>query len=446
MPRPPRKPQPKPNARKGPPSPPPQRQTARRIAPNEKIMLDITDMAQGGLAIGRAGKERVFLPYAIPGEHVEARITHVTDKAIFAEGARMLDASLDRVNARCEHFGRCWGCQWQHMEYKAQVILKFDVLADQLGRMGKMSDALLTRVLKHVIPSPEIWGYNWRMMFVPADDGRLALHTRDGRTLERINTCHILHPELLALYDSLDMDFSDSKRVHLMRGEHDEMMLVLEMENEILPQLISDMRLSVNVILPDREPLNIMGDTNLTYMINGVPMRVTVGSAFRSNIGQTTRLAQEVVKAARLKGGENVLDAYAGVGVFAAQLAGKAAHVTLIESYPPAATDAEVNLEAFDEVTIIEGTVEDTLASMIESEMTFDVAVVDPPSTGLSDEAREQLASMCGRIVYVSSNPLTFARDATYFMQQGYTLVQIQPLDFAPHTYYVETVSVLERR
>lgn len=444
MPRPPRKPQPKNNPRKGPP--PQQRPQARRLAPDALVNLDITDMAQGGLAIGRAGKERVFLPYAIPGEQVEARITNMTEKAIFAEGVRLLDASGDRVKPRCEHFGRCWGCQWQHMDYKAQVILKFDVLADQLGRVGKMSDALLTKVLKQVIPSPEQWGYNWRMMFVPAEDGRLALHMRDGRALERINTCHILHPELLALYDSLEMDFSDAKRVHLLRGEHEEMMLVLEMDTEALPELTSEMRLSINVILPDREPLNLVGDTNLTYLINNIPLRVTVGSMFRANIAQTNRLAQEVVKAARLTGSETVLDAYAGVGTFAAHLAPQAAHVTVIESYPPAATDAEINLERFEEVTIVEGTVEDALASMLDSEITFDVAIVDPPSTGLSEEARELLSVACTRIVYVSSNPLSFARDAAYFMQQGYALQQIQPLDFAPQTYYVETVSAFERR
>jgi len=445
MPRPPRKSQN--NARKGPPPPRQQsRPPARRAETGANVTLEITDMAQGGLAIGRTGKERIFLPYAIPGEQIEAQITSVTEKAVFAEGVRLLDASGDRVKPRCEHFGRCWGCQWQHIDYGAQVVLKFDVLADQLGRAGKMSDPLLSRVLKHVIPSPQHWGYNWRMMFIPDDDGHLALHTRDGRTLEQINTCHILHPDLLALYDSLEMDFSDAKRVHLLRGEHDEMMLVLEMANEIMPALTSEMRLSINVILPDREPLNLVGDTNLTYVLNKIPLRVTVGSPFRANIAQTARLAQEVVRLARLTGSETVLDAYAGVGVFAAHLARHAAHVTVIESYPPAASDAEVNLEMFEEVTIVEGTVEDTLESMIDSEMTFDVGVIDPPSTGLSEEARQQLAATCGRIIYVSSNPLSFARDATYFMQNGFALTQIQPLDFAPHTYYVETVAVLEKR
>jgi len=137
-----------------------------------------------------------------------------------------------------------------------------------------------------------------------------------------------------------------------------------------------------------------------------------------------------------------VLDLYAGVGVFSAYIAPHASIVTMVESFPPAATDAEENLP-MENVDIVEGTVEEVLAGI---DGDYDAAVIDPPSEGLSVEAVDALAEFgVPRLVYVSSDPATLARDVKRLARQGYELGAVYPIDLNPQTYYVDAVAVLTR-
>jgi 23S rRNA (uracil1939-C5)-methyltransferase len=138
-----------------------------------------------------------------------------------------------------------------------------------------------------------------------------------------------------------------------------------------------------------------------------------------------------------------VLDLYAGVGLFGAFVAQNAALVTLVESYPPAATDADENLGDLDNVDIIEGTVEEALDNLDER---YDAALLDPPHTGLSIETVDALAELAiPRLVYVSGDPATLARDTKRLAKQGYRLERVQPLDLAPQTYYIDTAALFVR-
>jgi 23S rRNA (uracil1939-C5)-methyltransferase len=140
-----------------------------------------------------------------------------------------------------------------------------------------------------------------------------------------------------------------------------------------------------------------------------------------------------------LRGPETVLDLYAGVGLFTAFLAERASLVTSVESYPPAVTDADMNLSDLDNVDLIEGTVEDVLP---ELEETYDAAVLDPPRTGVERHALDALAALGPRaLVYVSCEPSTLARDAKRLVQKGYRLVDVTPVDMFPQTYHIECVA-----
>jgi 23S rRNA (uracil1939-C5)-methyltransferase len=135
---------------------------------------------------------------------------------------------------------------------------------------------------------------------------------------------------------------------------------------------------------------------------------------------------------------------YAGVGVFSAFAAPNASLVTLVESYPPAVTDADENLNDLDNVDVIEGSVEDALESLDEA---YDAAIVDPGSRGLSKDVIDGLVgTQAARIVYVSDDPASLARDAKRLVHQGYRLLVAQPLDFAPQTYYLETAALFVRK
>lgn len=415
-------------------------QSPRPVDPTP-FELDIEAMANGGSGMGFHQNRAVFVPYTIPGERVEARV--VQDKGRFAraEGVRLIDASADRVFPVCPHFGpgKCYRCQWQHIDYKAQLLLKQDVLADQLARIARLDDA----PIEPVIPSNQQWGYNFHMTLVALPDGKLGFYGQDDRHIEPILECHILHPDLLALYNQFDLDIEGLRRAKLQLGTDGAHMVILSMQDDNAPELETDVATSVNLLLSDNEPMNLIGESHTRYRVNGREFRVTAGSYFRPHVGQLGTLAQVVMQMLNLKGGENLLDLYAGVGFFSAFAAAKAGLITLVESYPPAVSDADENLADIEHIDVIEGSVDEVLENLEEEHQ---VAIVDPPVEGLGEHTAELLAEAgVKRLVHVSSDAASLAHDVQRLARHGYRLKVAQPIDLAPQTYYVDTVSLFER-
>lgn len=411
------------------------------------IALDIREMAHGGSGVGFHQGSPVFVPYTVPGESITAEITGERGKVLFGRGVRLNAASGDRAAPRCPHFGpgRCWGCQWQHIDYEAQLLLKQDVLADQLARVGRLPDTLIESALHPTLPAPQPWEYNQSLSLLRAESGDWGLK-RQARGIEAIGECHLAHPDLLELLKALDLDYERAERMTLRRGSDGRIMLIFDVDAEEEPSLSTDLSLSVNLILPDREPINLIGDAHSNFEIARRNFRVTAGSFMRANIGALESLAAAVMRMAQLQGNERVLDLYAGVGVFSAFLADEARLVTLVESYPPAANDADANLTQFDNVDVIEGAVEAVLADMIAEEAQYDVALVDPPANGLSEDVLKRITTLgIGQLVYVSGNPATLARDCLRLIESGYRLREIQPIDLAPQTYYIDAVALFQR-
>ena len=403
--------------------------------------LELIAMAHGGSALGRHEKQTVFIPYTIPGERVQARITEDRGRVAFAQGVTLLEASADRVYPRCKHFGpgRCGRCQWQHIDYSAQLLLKQDVLVDQLARIGGFDEV----DVQPVLPASVIWGYNNHMTLVADAHGVPGMPgTEDGRIV-LVDECHIMHPDLLDLYDSLDLQFDGLRQLRLQLGSDGHPMMILTMADDNAPELLTEMPASVNMLLADNEPVNLIGESHSRYTVEDFTFRVTAGSYFRPHVAQIANLVDLVLDALDVVGVETVLDLYGGVGVFSAFLADRVELITMIESYPPAVTDAETNLEAFDNIDLIEGTVEDVLPDLADE---YEAAILDPPSEGLSVEAVDALAaSSLSRLVYVSGDPATLARDAKRLVTHGFRLRSVQPIDLAPHTYYIDCVALLER-
>ena len=411
------------------------------------IALDIHDMAHGGSGLATYRGRSVFVPYTIPGESITATISGGRGRALFARGQQLTAASQDRVEPRCPHFGqaRCWGCQWQHIDYAAQLLLKQDVLADQLSRIGGLPDKLIETALAPILPAPEQWEYNHSLSLVRAEAGGWGLK-RQERGIEAISECHLAHPDLLELLMELDLDYENAQRLTLRRGSDGRLMLIFSIDDEDAPRLNTDLPLSVNLILPDREPVNLVGDASSKFQIADRSYRVTAGAYMRTNVGALEGLIAEVMKAANLQGSERALDLYAGVGIFSAFLADGARLVSLVESYPPAAGDADANLADFENVDVIEGSVESVLVDMIREDARYDLALVDPPGSGLSEDVIPALRRLdVERIVYVSGNPAALARDSQRLMEAGYRLAKIQPIDLAPQTYYIDAIASFER-
>lgn len=408
------------------------------------IELEIEAMANGGRGMGWYDNRPVFVPYTIPGERVQARMTRQDERFAHAEGVRLLAASADRIFPRCAHFGpgKCGLCQWQHIAYEAQLLIKQDVLADQLARLAGLDNA----PIRPVIPSPAQWGYNYHMTFQLTHNGKPGFSGVDERQIESIDECHILHPDLLALYHLLDLETltsANTRRFKLQLGTDGNHMLILSLAADEAPDLETDLPTSVNVLLPDNEPMNLIGDSHSRYHIDGKIFRVTAGSFMRANADAVASLAQTVVRLLDVRQGEAALDLFAGVGVFSAFLADYASLVTLVESYPPAVTDADENLAAYDHVDVIEGAVDEVLAAL---EDTYSAAVIDPPPAGMSERTAGLLAQRgVERLVYVSSDPAALARDCKRLAKQGYRLAAAQPFDLAPQTYYIDTAALFVR-
>jgi 23S rRNA (uracil1939-C5)-methyltransferase len=411
--------------------------------PDEPFELNLTGMAHGGAALGRYDGRVIFVPYTLPGERVSARITE--DKGRFARGEalQVLDASPDRVSPRCPHFGpgRCGGCQWQHVDYPAQLALKQEVMIDQLQRIGKFEQPNVLPTL----PSPHPWTYRAHMTFSVTGAGELGFWSTDNSQIIPIDECHILHPTLLDVLYQLDLSAPTLKRVRLQIGsDPTDVMLVIETSDDLAPELEIDLPVSVNLRLSDNEPVNLIGRTHVVYQVAGRAFRVTAGAFFQANPPVAEMLVQQVMARLALQGSETVLDLYSGVGLFTAFLAERAEAVVSVESYPAAVTDAESNLDEFDNVDILEGNAEDVLPDWPDEPL--DAVVVDPPRTGLSVEVIDALGELSpARFVYVSCDPATLARDGARLANKGYRLHDVQPLDMFPQTFHVESVSLFVR-
>lgn len=406
---------------------------------------NIHAMAYGGYGVAKVGKRTVFIPYVIEGEQLTIAFGETHKGITYAQGKVLQRASADRVRPSCAHFGACWGCQWQHISPEAQRLIKFDLFAEQFQRSSQMSDAVLAPRLYETMPSPRVWGYNHHALFkLTTEAGVWGMARAGGAGIEPIVRCEVLHPELQDFYASLVIDTPNIQQFVLQRGENG-VMLLLYLRDEDVPELDTDLPASVNVILPDNEPMNLFGDAFTVYQVGGQAFRVTAGAFMRPNVEQVGNLVRTMHEWASLQGNEAILDLYGGVGIFSAMLAPFADIVTLVESYPPAATDAEVNLEPYENVDIVEASVEEMLTELLADKAQYDLAIIDAPRGAMSDEALRDLLALGVSRLLVIAPPLELGALATAFLSGGYRLDKVQPFDFAPHTFATEGLALFVR-
>ncbi|MGD9101459.1 MAG: 23S rRNA (uracil(1939)-C(5))-methyltransferase RlmD [Anaerolineae bacterium] len=405
--------------------------------------LTPTAMAHGGAALGRHEGRVVFVPGAIPGETVRVEI--VEDKKRFAR-AQVIDiiqASPDRVTPRCAHVPQCGGCQWQHIAYPRQLALKTEVVRDQLTRVGGVVDP----PVRPTRPAPSPWGYRNRITF-HADDERLGFQRAASHDIIAIDACHIADLRLMALYDDLDLDLPDLTRLTLMAGhDEDDLLMAFETRRDKLPELHVDFPIScVHLVNGDEAiPVNLIGNNHVTQRVGEHSYRVSAGRFFQVNTAVAALLVELVLDWLASVPDGVILDAYCGVGLFTLPLARQSDLVIAVELDPGATEDLILNLDQVENVEVIEGPVEAVLPDLVQEEALHGV-VVDPPRQGLDVAVIDALvANGPSRLVYVSCDPATLARDVKRLARGDYTLTDVQPLDMFPQTYHVETVALLIR-
>jgi 23S rRNA (uracil1939-C5)-methyltransferase len=399
-------------------------------------------MAHGGAAVGRYDGRAIFVPYSIPGEHVRVQITEDKGRFVYARVNQLLKESSHRVQPLCPYFGpgQCGGCHWQHIAYDQQLVYKRSVVIDQLERIGKFENPTVLPT----IASPSPWGYRQHTTLTITKEGLPAFWSDDGSHLIPIESCEILHPALVDLLAALDLEALDVKRIRLQIGsDPSDRMIILEIDGFEGPEVEVDLPVSISMLTRDNEPISLIGSTFVKYQVLHRVFRVTAGGFFQANLPVAHILVEEVLRRLALKNDHRVLDLFSGVGLFTAFVAEHAGHVTSVESYPPSVSDADHNLVDLTNIDLIEGSVESVLGDLEEG---FDSVVVDPPRSGLTQKVINQLVKLTpSRIVYVSCDPSTFARDAGIFAKAGYHISEVQPVDMFPQTYHIECIATLDR-
>ncbi|MCL5997805.1 MAG: 23S rRNA (uracil(1939)-C(5))-methyltransferase RlmD [Chloroflexi bacterium] len=400
------------------------------------MILDLTNMAPTGEAIGRYEGMVVFVPFGLPDETVEVEVTHRRRNYAHARILRVLHPSPHRVAPPCPYFGACGGCEWQHIAYGTQLIFKTESVQGQLRRIGRLAEVIVLPCL----PSPEMYGYRNHTQFVLSPTQRPGYYVSKSRTVLEVEDCPILAPALRKFITASDGDTRNVRfqitatrfagvlgalrELHLRAGVNTgEQMIVLELQDG------SHVRLSDQSHIHER-----IGE--FTYA-------VSPSSFFQVNTGVATLLVNEVMAALALGGSEHVLDLYCGVGLFTLPISSQAKAVTGVESNPTATADAALNLAAHTNTHFITADVAHALEQEIVSGQAWDAIVLDPPRAGVERDTLERICALhAARMVYVSCDPATLARDARLICDRGYRLARVQPLDMFPQTHHVETVAV----
>ncbi|MBN2006116.1 MAG: 23S rRNA (uracil(1939)-C(5))-methyltransferase RlmD [Anaerolineae bacterium] len=409
---------------------------------DDRFDLTLDAMAHGGEAIGRHNGRAIFVPYAIPGERVRVQIEDARERYARARLLEVLEPSPARVDPLCPFFGAaaCGGCQWQHIDTPVQPRIKGMVMLDQFRRIGKFEEPPVLEP----IPDETGWEYRNHALFRVNEQGQLGFLAAHSHDVFPITECLILHPLVQNLFHSLDMAYPELEWLELRGGTATgELMALFQAREEEPPMLEVNFPLSIVQIRHDDAIAPLIGLDYITEVVGERAFRISATSFYQINSGQAANLVSVVLGALDLQGGEKVLDAYCGVGLFTAFLSAEAGLVTGIEAHPASIADARHNLADADNVVLLSGAVEDVLPSL---EQSFDAAVVDPPRTGLDRMALDALVARDPqRIAYVSCDPATLARDCRRLVDQGYALQWVQPVDMFPQTYHIEAVALLSR-
>jgi 23S rRNA (uracil1939-C5)-methyltransferase len=404
--------------------------------------MTLNKIANGGNSLGQYQGKTIFVSHTLPGETITAQITEEQERFAHAVPVEILSASPDRMEAPCPHFypGGCGTCHFQHARYEAQLRLKQDILIDQLIRLGGIQKP----PVRAIIPARLPWGYRGQMVFYVTADG-LALPAEGGERLILIDECPITSDALMETLREFNWEEDTVERIRVQQGSGPaDIMIIIETADDLPPEIETDIPISINLLLSDNEPVNLIGRTYTSFRAFGRSFRSTAGVYLQPNLSMLEPLIETVLEGLALQGEETVLDLYSGVGMFTAFIAEKAGLVVSVESYPPAVTDADENLIDVENVELVEGAVENVIDDL---EGPIDLVLVDPPPTGLSKRAAQGIAAVApGRLVYVSTDPGTLARDIKFMNSKGYTLHYVQPVDMLPQTANVTAVAVMDRK
>jgi len=409
--------------------------------------ITLTTLTYGGDAMGRLADNRaVFVPFGLPGERVRIRLTE--EKKNFARGEiiEILEASQDRIQPRCKHFGECGGCHYQNLPYEKQLTAKAEILIDQLKRIGKIENP----PVKPMVASPSPWNYRNHIQFSLTEDGKLGyvspLPAGEGLGVRAVTECHLPQPSINDFWSQLEFEpETNIERISLRAGVDDDLLVVLESESPEPPEIEIEAGISIAHVYEEHTVV-IAGNDHIVIRVLDRDFKVSAASFFQVNTIMAAKMVEHLLSNVPFSQSSTLLDVYCGVGLFSAFLAPKCGRLIGIESSESACEDFAVNLDEFDNVELYEGTAEEVLPALVGRIANPLYVLVDPPRAGLDKAVVDGILNLNPQMIaYVSCDPSTLARDAARLINGGYKLKEVTPFDLFPQTYHIESISIFER-
>jgi 23S rRNA (uracil1939-C5)-methyltransferase len=456
--------------------------------------IEITDAGAEGKAVARTGERVVFVPYAMPGDVVDIQVTKKRRRYMEGKVVHFHKKSPRHQEPFCAHFGACGGCKWQHMSYEDQLFYKEKQVRDNLQRIGSIDTGDMLPILASEKPvyyrnkleftfshkrwihsgepmleegAPEHKGLGFHMpgFFDKIEDIRHCYLMEEPSNTIRLEAKKFAVENGYVFYDLrskkgylrnlvVRKSTSGDWMVNLVIGEDNpqQAKALLDHLQEKVPQITSlfyTINLKVNDSLSDLSATHYRGKSYMTEKMEDLSFKVGAMSFYQTNAAQALRLYDAVRTFAALQGDEVVYDLYTGAGTIALFLARQAAKVVGIEYVQEAVNDAVENAR-HNNISNVAFRAGDMMKvfddAFIAAHGHPDVIVTDPPRAGMHPDVVQRILMLQpGKIVYVSCNPATQARDVAV-MQESYEVKAIQPVDMFPQTHHVENIILLQRR
>lgn len=391
----------------------------------------------GGNFLSRLNGKAVFVPFTLPGELVKISPLVEQKNYTIAELTEVSTPSPNRILPVCPVYGSCGGCHYQHVDPKTQKEIKTAIFTEQLTKIGKLVEP---RVLP-ILSNDAVLGYRNNIQFTPNEKGKLAFVGREpDYPLVEVQNCPIAAPGLNKVASTLEFDPDMMiDRVSIREGS-DGIMVILGSELIELPEIAVEGDYSVVHVTED-DSVVIAGNDHILIDVLERSFKVSAGSFFQVNTAMAEVMVKTVLDAADIRPTDTVFDVYCGVGLFSAFIAPLATKLICIEESPSACEDFVVNLDQFDNVELYEADAGEALPNIDQK---ADVVIIDPPRAGIDKKVLDRIVELSPRkIVYVSCDPSTLARDVSRFTAAGYHLEYAQPLDMFPNTYHIEAVALM---
>jgi len=454
----------------------------------------ITDIGAEGNAVARIDNLVVFVPMMVPGDVVDLRVVRKRKKFLEGRVVKVHEYSADRIQSRCIHFGICGGCKWQHLPYNLQLAFKEKQVRDNLTRIGKVDLPLIEPIKgsdeQYFYRNKLEYTFSHKRWFTDEEissgnilekEGALGFHIPGlfDKVLD-IGECHLQPAPSNEIRNAVrgyalkkGLSFFDLREQqgflrnlvirNTLAGEV--MVIVVfysddrEKREGLLDFLASEfpqitslfyvINSKKNDSLSDQEPVLYRGDDHLTEVIDGLKYRIGPKSFAQTNTRQAAELYRIASEFASFAGDEVVYDLYTGTGTIANYVAKHVRKVIGIEYIDEAIADARINseLNGISNAGFYAGDIKEVLTrQFIEDNGHPEVIITDPPRAGMhEDVVKTILEASPERIVYISCNPATQARDIL-LLSGGYDVARVQPVDMFPHTHHVENVVLLNRK